>query len=74
MIQDLLENKTGQIIISVILGLGLATLFRQVCKGNNCIVIQSPDMKELEKYYYKIDSNCYKYKPYATSCELKKGE
>lgn len=72
MIQDLLENKVGQIILSVILGLGLATLFRQVCSGNNCILIKSPDLKELDKYYYKIDSQCYKYKPYASSCDIDK--
>jgi hypothetical protein len=68
MIKDLLESPTGQIIISVILGLGLATLFRKVCTSNNCIVIKGPNLKDLEKYYYKVDGDCYKYTPYVTNC------
>lgn len=70
MLETILENKIGQIVISVILGLGLATIFKKVCTGNNCLVIQSPNLKDLEKYYYKIDDECYKYKPYATSCDV----
>lgn len=72
MIKEILEEKMGQVIISVILGLGLASLFRKICNGDNCIIIKSPDLKDLKKYYYKIDSQCYKYEPYSTSCELNK--
>jgi hypothetical protein len=68
MIEDLLNTPIGQILISVILGLGLATVFKKICKGQNCIVIQSPDIKEIEKYYYKVDDNCFKYTPYVTQC------
>ena len=31
------DNKSGQILVSVLLGLGLSSLFRQVCKDNNCL-------------------------------------
>jgi hypothetical protein len=72
MIKDLLETKSGQMIISIILGLGLAAVFRQVCKGPDCIVIQSPDVKELEKYYYKLNEECYKYTPYPSACDVKR--
>lgn len=69
MLEHILENKIGQILISVILGLGLATIFRKVCSGTNCILIKSPSLEEVNKYYYKIDEDCYKYKPYATQCD-----
>lgn len=72
MLVEFLEQPFGQIVISIILGLGLATVFQKVCKGQNCIVMQSPDMKEINKYYYKIDSDCYKYKPYVTACDASK--
>lgn len=68
MISHVLENKIGQIVISIILGFGLATLFRKVCKDNNCILIQGPKMSETNKYFYKIEDNCYKYTPYAAPC------
>ena len=69
MIKDLLETRMGQIIISIILGLGLAAVFRQVCKGPNCVVVNSPDVNELEKYTYKLNDECFKYTPYPAACE-----
>lgn len=69
MIGKFLESKAGQIIISIILGFGLATIFRKVCKDNNCIMIQGPKVSEVNKYFYKIDDNCYKYTPYVTPCK-----
>jgi len=69
MIGKFLESKVGQIIISIILGFGLATIFRKVCKDNNCIMIQGPKVSEVNKYFYKIDESCYKYTPYVTPCK-----
>lgn len=69
MITDLLESKAGQIIISVILGLGLATIFRKACKDNSCVVVKGPPLKDVDKYYYKLEDDCYKYTPYATKCQ-----
>ena len=65
----MMNNKIGQIIISIILGLGLAALFKKVCSGNSCIVIQGPKRSEVEKYYYKFNDECFKYTPYAAPCE-----
>lgn len=55
-------------IISIILGLGLASLFRQVCKDDKCKIIKGPNVKDIERNIYKIDDKCYKYKPVATLC------
>ena len=68
MLNKLLENESVSIIISIILGLGLASLFRQVCKGNECIIIKGPSIKEVSKKVYKIDDKCYKYTPKAIKC------
>jgi hypothetical protein len=68
-IQDILHSETGGIIISIILGLGLAALFRRVCKGNNCVVIKGPSLAEVNKYYYKIQEDCFKYTPYVVPCD-----
>jgi len=35
-LHNLLHTPRGQIVLSIILGLGLATIFRRVCKGNDC--------------------------------------
>lgn len=68
-IQKLLNTKTGSIIISILLGLGLAAIFRRACKGNNCIVVKGPNVQETTKYVYKLNNNCYKYEPVHSECD-----
>ena len=60
-ILKLLDTPMGTIIMSVILGLGLAALFRKACGDKKCIVIKGPNSDEINKYYYKIHDDCYKY-------------
>ena len=63
------DNRTGIIIVSVIFGLGLASLFRKVCEDRDCIVIRGPNRTETDKFYYKNDSACYKYTPVVAECK-----
>tara|TARA_B110000908_G_C10153582_1_gene402559 strand:+ start:723 stop:965 length:243 start_codon:yes stop_codon:yes gene_type:complete len=65
---SLLENNKGKIIISIIWGLGLATLFRKVCKGRSCIVIKGPNPEDLNNKVYTHDNKCFKYKYESTIC------
>jgi hypothetical protein len=46
--QRLLHTDTGRIIISIVLGLGIASLFRKVCKDRSCIRFRAPPLKDLE--------------------------
>jgi hypothetical protein len=66
--EKILSNRTGQILVSIILGFGLSTLFRKVCNGRNCIIIHGPKPNELNNNIYKIDNECYKYKTLVTKC------
>ena len=66
------HSNNGKIIMSVILGIGLATLFRSVCKGRSCRVIKSPPMEELEGQTYKFDDKCYKLEKNAIKCDKSK--
>jgi hypothetical protein len=65
----LYDSDIGMKFISMLLGFGLASIFRQVCKDDKCRIVKGPNMKALEKQLYKIDDKCYKYKPVATMCE-----
>lgn len=67
-VTKIISSKTGSIIVSVILGLGLAALFRKACKDNNCIVIKGPNVEEVQKFFYKVNEDCYKYEPVLTEC------
>ena len=63
-----IKSDKGKVLISIILGLGLATLFRKVCKDSSCIVIKGPKVSDVKDKYYKIEDKCYKYTPFVTPC------
>ena len=60
MLEHVLTSRTGQIIISVILGLGLAIMFSGACAGRNCVVVRGPNPKQIEGKIYNFNkSNPY---------------
>lgn len=67
------RTSTGRIIMSVLLGFGLASLFRAVCKGKNCIDFQGPPDDFMEKgKIYEFDGKCYTYSQTMTKCNKSK--
>lgn len=65
------HSTSGKVIISIILGLGLAAVFRQTCEGRECVVLRGPKMEEIEDKYIKYGNKCYKFKPKSVeSCSL----
>lgn len=71
MIGEFLKSRTGVIIISILWGLGLSTLFRKSCLGRKCQVVQytGPDPIKIQSNYYNYGTkSCYQYKPILTQC------
>ena len=68
-ISKFVKTNTGKYVMSILLGLGLATIFREVCKDNECIVFYAPDLNEVENKIYKKDGKCYKYSLVSTKCD-----
>ena len=66
----LLDTKWGAFLFSFILGLGLAALFRKVCKGRSCIIMRGPKPAEMHNKIYKFDNKCYKYTAANTQCKV----
>ena len=71
-LKNIIKSKVGKIIMSIILGLGLATIFRGYCYEKKCLVFLSKKPKNIENKIFKEDNKCYKYKLKSTSCESKK--
>jgi hypothetical protein len=69
-IQRLLNSPMGKVALSIILGFGLATLFRKVCTDKNCIVFNGPVISEED--IYKHDEKCLQYAMESTSCDNSK--
>ena len=46
-INNLIYTERGQILLSIIFGLGLASLFRLSCKGKDCYDFIGPKQNEI---------------------------
>ena len=66
------QSNTGRIIMSILLGMGLATFFREVCIGKYCKVQSSPPIDDLENNIYKFDNKCYKFDKQHVECKRSK--
>lgn len=67
-----LHSVNGKYIMSIILGLGLATFFRAVCEGTNCLVYEAPSFDIIKDKYYKFGDECYKFEPLQVKCNKNK--
>jgi len=62
------HTETGKKIMSVLLGFGLASLFRTVCKNQECLIFHAAPLKDFRDKIYKLGNKCVKYTPVATKC------
>ena len=66
------HTETGKYIMSILLGFGLASLFRTVCKDKNCMVFSGPIISELDDKIYKYGDKCYTYNIVPDKCNTSK--
>ena len=71
-ILKLFKTNYGKNIISIILGLGLASLFRNICKNRNCMDFYGPDIGKLENTTYKYNDKCYNFSHTNVVCDNNK--
>ena len=64
----LFHTDSGNIIVSVLFGIGFAFMFARACKGDSCIDIHAPKMEEIRDKTYQIQDECYKYTPKMVAC------
>lgn len=73
-IKNIMHTDRGRIILSILLGLGLATIFRKYCDGRNCYHFHGPEQKELRDQIYSFDSKhskCYAMREKSVACGSK---
>ena len=71
-LRRLIYSDVGRIIISILLGLGLATLFRKVCNDRNCIIFKAPNIEKIKNQIFKFDNKCYKFSEKIEKCDVKR--
>ena len=67
----LFYSETGRIFLSILLGLGIASLFRKICTSTNCYNFTGPEQKDLKDKIFSFDSNndkCFKVNQEITNC------
>ena len=60
------DKRINTIIISIIWGFGIASLFRKVCDNKNCIVIRAPS--DVDSYLQATKKSCYNFKKEEVNC------
>lgn len=71
-LERFVQTAGGRLLMSVILGVGLATLFKVSCKDKNCLLMKAPSLEQLKDKIYKVDDKCYKFNPSQTKCDTTK--
>ena len=62
------HSSTGRYMMSILLGFGLASLFRTVCKDKGCLIFHAPPLDDFKDKIYRDGDKCVKYTPIATKC------
>lgn len=68
----ILNSNVGKIVISVLIGLGVACLFHKACKDKECIRFSGPIIKNVDGKIFQYDDKCYTYKLNAVKCDANK--
>jgi len=71
-IKKYMQSDYGKTIISVILGIGLSTLFRKSCGDKKCMKFEGPSAETIKEKVYNFDDECYRFKPNPVKCNSNK--
>ena len=67
-LKEFVNSTRGKYVFSILLGLGLATLFRKACNSRNCLVFKAPTLSDIKDKIYGHNNKCYKFKEQTVSC------
>ena len=68
-LKRLLYSKHSKMIISVLLGIGLSTIFRKICNERNCLKFVAPNFDEIKGKTFKHNDECYQYQEKQAKCD-----
>ncbi len=55
-------------LLSLLLGFGIAAIFRPLCNGPDCVVIRGPPVNDIRGSVYQIGKQCVEFKPKPIAC------
>ena len=55
-------------LISIVLGFGIAAMFRPLCKGPDCVILRGPPVGEIRGAVYQFGSKCVEFDAKPIEC------
>jgi hypothetical protein len=55
-------------IMSLLIGFGIAALFRPLCKGPECLILKGPPVSDIKGYAYQMGNKCVEFIPKMMKC------
>lgn len=68
---EIIDKPGFATLISLILGFGIAAIFRPLCKGPDCLVIRGPPVDEIRGSVYQFGSKCVEFSAKPVECPAK---
>lgn len=68
----ILHSDRGRVLIAVLLGFGLSTLFRKSCTKRECMKFRAPPMDKINGQIYEYNTKCYQFEGTAADCSSKR--
>jgi hypothetical protein len=65
---EFLKSKSFNYIFSFILGVGLVSILKPICKGEECRILRAPAFEEVKGTTYQLGDGCYKFSAKTIEC------
>ena len=66
--RTILKDDYGSMIVSALIGLGIAALFKKSCDGQMCKQYIAPKVNDIINNIWGFNGECYVYEPKDVSC------
>lgn len=70
--KKLIYSERGKLILSMIIGFGIATFFRKTCKDKACLSFKAPSVDDIEDKTYQFNNQCYQFEQKQSTCDPSK--
>ena len=71
-LKRIINSPRGKILIAVLLGFGLSTLFRKACKDSKCMDFKAPPIDKINGQMYEYNTKCYTFESKTVDCDNKR--
>ena len=67
-VKELVNAPGVAVFLSFMFGLGVAAMFRPLCKGPDCVVVRGPPVNDIRDAVYQFGTKCIEFKTNAMEC------